>query len=89
MRLIIAATTSLGDWGKQYGLLAIGFQRYGSEEKLMDNAILHLFEVYVRVNKDVENEKENNPNKFSPTNQEAKELFKKMEDSEWPIFCYD
>ncbi|KAJ3810983.1 arginyl-tRNA synthetase [Lentinula lateritia] len=72
----------LGDWGKQYGLLAIGFHRYGSEEKLTNNAILHLFEVYVRVNKDVENEKENSPNKFSPTNQEAKELFKKMEDND-------
>ncbi|KAJ3858545.1 arginyl-tRNA synthetase [Lentinula novae-zelandiae] len=72
----------LGDWGKQYGLLAIGFQRYGSEESLAKNPILHLFEVYVRVNKDVENEEMSNPDKISPTNQEAKVIFKKMEEND-------
>lgn len=40
----------LGDWGKQYGLLAIGFERYGSEEKLLEDPIKHLFDVYVKVN---------------------------------------
>ncbi|KAJ3966564.1 arginyl-tRNA synthetase [Lentinula raphanica] len=73
----------LGDWGKQYGLLAIGFQRYGSEESLAKDPILHLFEVYVRVNKEIEKEEASNPDKFSPTNEEAKALFKKMEDSKY------
>ncbi|KAJ3712407.1 arginyl-tRNA synthetase [Lentinula raphanica] len=72
----------LGDWGKQYGLLAVGFQRYGSEESLAKNPILHLFEVYVRVNQDLEKEEASNPGKFSPTNEEAKALFKKMEDND-------
>ncbi|CAI5757643.1 unnamed protein product [Candida verbasci] len=43
----------LGDWGKQFGLLAIGFKRYGNEEKLKIDPINHLFEVYVKINKDV------------------------------------
>jgi arginyl-tRNA synthetase len=49
----------LGDWGKQYGVLAVGFQRYGNEEDLKQNPIAHLFEVYVKINQDMgEEEKE-------------------------------
>jgi arginyl-tRNA synthetase len=43
----------LGDWGKQYGLLANGFERYGSEEALLKDPINHLFDVYVKINKDM------------------------------------
>ena len=41
----------LGDWGKQYGLLAVGFEKFGDEEKLKNDPIKHLFDVYVEVNK--------------------------------------
>lgn len=40
----------LGDWGKQYGLLANGYKRFGSEEELEKNPINHLFDVYVKIN---------------------------------------
>ncbi|KAG8625192.1 hypothetical protein KVT40_006943 [Elsinoe batatas] len=40
----------LGDWGKQYGMLAVGFDRFGSEEKLAENPIGHLYDVYVKIN---------------------------------------
>ncbi|XP_022103526.1 probable arginine--tRNA ligase, mitochondrial isoform X2 [Acanthaster planci] len=40
----------MGDWGVQFGLLGVGFQRFGSEEELAKNPIQHLFDVYVRVN---------------------------------------
>ncbi|GAD96179.1 arginyl-tRNA synthetase [Paecilomyces variotii No. 5] len=46
----------LGDWGKQYGLLANGFKRYGNEEALQRDPINHLFDVYVKVNQDVAKE---------------------------------
>lgn len=39
----------LGDWGKQYGVLAVGFERFGSEEELLKNPIGHLYDVYVKV----------------------------------------
>lgn len=48
----------LGDWGKQYGLLANGFKLYGSEEELTKDPINHLFNVYVRVNQDVRKQEE-------------------------------
>lgn len=35
----------LGDWGTQYGLLSVGFERYGNEEALKANPIMHLFDV--------------------------------------------
>ncbi|PSK58595.1 Arginine--tRNA ligase, cytoplasmic [Elsinoe australis] len=40
----------LGDWGKQYGVLAVGFAQFGSEEKLKENPIGHLYDVYVKIN---------------------------------------
>jgi arginyl-tRNA synthetase len=39
----------LGDWGKQYGVLAIGFDYFGSEEELVKNPIGHLYDIYVKV----------------------------------------
>jgi arginyl-tRNA synthetase len=62
----------LGDWGKQYGLLAVGFAKYGSHEKLESDPIGHLYEVYVKINNDAsENE---------AIHDEARSYFKKMED---------
>lgn len=48
----------LGDWGKQYGLLALGFEKYGSEEALKADPINHLYEIYVKINKDLTEEKD-------------------------------
>jgi arginyl-tRNA synthetase len=42
----------LGDWGKQFGLLATGFQRHGEPAKRTDAK--HLVEVYVTANKDAD-----------------------------------
>ncbi|KFH43410.1 Arginine--tRNA ligase, cytoplasmic-like protein [Hapsidospora chrysogenum ATCC 11550] len=48
----------LGDWGKQYGLLALAFQLYGNEEELKRDPIDHLFKLYVRINAEMSTEKE-------------------------------
>ncbi|CAO3703312.1 unnamed protein product [Rhizopus stolonifer] len=64
----------LGDWGKQYGLLAVGFSRHGTEEKLLSDPIKHLYDVYVQINRDAE---------ADPTiHDEARSYFKKMEDGD-------
>jgi arginyl-tRNA synthetase len=42
----------LGDWGKQYGLLGVGFGKYGIMQALESDPIKHLFEVYVAINRD-------------------------------------
>ena len=64
----------LGDWGKQYGLLAVGFARYGSEEELQRDPIRHLFDVYVKINADVKDHPE--------VDDEARAYFKKMEEGD-------
>jgi arginyl-tRNA synthetase len=64
----------LGDWGKQYGLLAIGFSRYGDEEKLKTNPIRHLYDVYVNINKEAE--------KDPSIHEQARAYFKRMEDGD-------
>ncbi len=61
----------LGDWGKQYGLLAVGFARYGSEEELQRDPIRHLFDVYVKINVDAKDD--------AAVDDEARAYFKKME----------
>ena len=71
----------LGDWGKQFGVLAVGFERYGDEEKLAKDPIHHLYEVYVRINKDIEEEGDSLPESES-TNGKAREYFKRMEDGD-------
>jgi arginyl-tRNA synthetase len=48
----------LGDWGKQYGLLALAFERYGDEEALARDPINHLYELYVRINKEMSDQKD-------------------------------
>lgn len=76
----------LGDWGKQFGVLAVGFERYGSEEQLVTDPIQHLFEVYVQINKDMEAEKEASKEatgeETSATDDKAREYFRKMEDGD-------
>ena len=42
----------LGDWGKQYGVLTQGFEKYGSEQELQTDPVKHLNEVYVKINQD-------------------------------------
>ena len=61
----------LGDWGKQFGLLAVGFERYGNEKDLEENAITHLYHVYVKINAEAE--------KDPSIHDEARAFFKKME----------
>ena len=58
------------------GLLAVGFEHYGSEEALNENAIMHLFEVYVKVNAAMAQEKENGESKVDEL---ANDYFWKLE----------
>ena len=40
----------LGDWGRQYGLLAIAWERFGDEKEFQKNPIGHLYDIYVKIN---------------------------------------
>ncbi|KAI6110853.1 hypothetical protein EDD16DRAFT_1897731 [Pisolithus croceorrhizus] len=64
----------LGDWGTQFGMIAVGFEKYGSQEELQKDAIKHLYDVYVKVSRDAESD----PN----VKVEAAQFFKRMEDGD-------
>lgn len=64
----------LGDWGMQFGLLGAGFGRFGCPEKLKQNPLQHLFEVYVQVNKEAEHSEE--------VKQAARHFFRQLEQHE-------
>jgi hypothetical protein len=44
----------LGDWGKQFGLLGVGAERYLDEAKLAARPLQHLYDIYVCINKDAD-----------------------------------
>ena len=66
----------LGDWGKQYGVLALGYERYGDEKALLADPIGHLFEVYVEINKVIKEQED----QIKALKEEIKELHRKNED---------
>ncbi|XP_061609968.1 probable arginine--tRNA ligase, mitochondrial isoform X1 [Phyllopteryx taeniolatus] len=61
----------LGDWGMQFGLLGAGFSQFGSQEKLAENPLQHLYEVYVKVNKEAEHNED--------TTLAARNFFRRLE----------
>lgn len=64
----------LGDWGVQFGKLAVGFEKWGNEEALQKEALRHLYEVYVKVNAACNEDK--------VLDKAAHEFFRKMEDGD-------
>jgi arginyl-tRNA synthetase len=56
----------------QFGLIAVGFERFGSEEALKQDAIKHLYDVYVKINAEASKDPE--------VKVEAAKWFKRMED---------
>jgi arginyl-tRNA synthetase len=88
----------LGDWGKQYGLLALAFEKYGDEEALAQDPINHLFQLYVRINNDMTAEKEELAKKkedgeditkleANNLDEQARRYFKKMTDRDEPALA--
>lgn len=68
----VVAMNYLGDWGKQFGLVLLGYELYGNESELKTNPLGHLCDIYVRISKEAEND---------PTvNERAKEIFRAMEE---------
>jgi arginyl-tRNA synthetase len=59
----------LGDWGKQFGLVAVGFQEYGDPARKEEMG--HLVEVYVKANRRAEAEPE--------FDERARDFFRRME----------
>ena len=74
----------IGDWGTQYGKLVYAYKNFGSREELEENPMEHLFELYVKFHKkmddDVELEEKGREwaSKIEKKEGEAYELWKKF-----------
>ncbi|KAJ9478444.1 Arginine--tRNA ligase, cytoplasmic [Pseudozyma hubeiensis] len=68
----------LGDWGKQFGLLAVGWRMFGDEQRLQEDAVNTLFDVYVRINQLASVE----DGSGEAIHDEARRYFKGMEDGD-------
>ena len=55
-------------------MIATGYEKYGSQKELEKDAIKHLFDVYVKVNKEAEAD--------PSVKDEAAKWFKRMEDGD-------
>ncbi|XP_002126846.3 putative arginine--tRNA ligase, mitochondrial [Ciona intestinalis] len=64
----------LGDWGLQFALIALGFQKYGCHTLLQKYPLTHLFDVYVKIS----SESKNNPDVL----EEANTIFLNMENND-------
>jgi arginyl-tRNA synthetase len=70
----------LGDWGKQYGVLSEGFEKYGSEQELVNDPVKHLNDVYVKINRDSSEEQ-----KTAKELTEAKDKLEKVKNPPKPM----
>ena len=59
---------------KQFGLIATGYEKYGSQSELEKDAIKHLLDIYVKVNKEADED--------PSVKEEAAKWFKRMEDGD-------
>lgn len=57
----------LGDWGTPFGKIIAGYEEFGNKDKLKEDPIKHLYEIYVKVSKDEDFE------------QKGRDIFKKLE----------
>lgn len=54
----VTSENYIGDWGTQYGKLVYAYKQFGDEEELEKNPMEHLFHLYVKFHKEMEQDEE-------------------------------
>lgn len=50
----VIGDSHIGDWGIIFGKLILAYKLWGNEQKLKENAIDHLLELYIKVTEEIE-----------------------------------
>ncbi len=74
------AINHLGDWGTQFGVLALAYEMWGNEQELQKTGISYLVELYVRIHKEFEKNPE--------LEKKAQEYFSKLEKGDLQVKAY-
>ncbi len=75
----------LGDWGTQFGMLGRAYELWGDkslESQQDPDSIQMLYELYVRMHKEIDGQKRINDSEESPLEQEGRAWFKRLEDGD-------
>ncbi|MBI4531402.1 MAG: arginine--tRNA ligase [Candidatus Latescibacteria bacterium] len=67
----VVRVNHLGDWGTQFGKLITAYQHWGDREKLTEEPVLEMFDLYVRFHREAEEHTE--------LEDEAREWFRRLE----------
>jgi len=76
----VVSINYLGDWGKQFGLLVLAFQKWGDKEKLKEDPLKYLYKLYVKINQAAEED--------PSLDSKARLIFKQMEKGDVKILEY-
>lgn len=64
----------LGDWGGLFGKLLVGYARFGDKRLLEENAVEHLYSLYVRITAEAE--------KDDSIEEECRQAFKSLSEGD-------
>ncbi|MCD6161612.1 MAG: arginine--tRNA ligase [candidate division Zixibacteria bacterium] len=70
----VISINHIGDWGTQFGKLAVAYKRWVDESKLADDPLQELFRIYVKLHEEAEKDKS--------IEDESRAMFKKLEDGD-------
>ena len=72
----------LGDWGTKHGQVIYAYRRFGSREELMQNPMEHMYDLYVRINREADEETQEKAREWSRRIEEGDEEATRL----WEMF---